>query len=211
MAMTSKAQKKIRSVAAGAVDLYREILGRDFITKTRHDILEKLRDHVGELEPKWVVTDMRNPTTPTEVYEVYGTAGVRYAVVREAAIIVMLHEEACANNLANGTWVRAGASPLAPVLTVVPPPEPSRAAAAESGLEDIVSNLSGAEVRAALALAEAEKEVARRRGAVALERCKVADAEHGLLVAQHALAEAEEVRDLRSAELGEVVRADAKV
>lgn len=200
MAKLEVQEHRVVHVSSRSVGAFREVLGRDWIVKSDRDIRDRLLEDLRALTPKWTVTDIHAPHEPTAVFELAAPGGIRYAVVRDETVITMLSEDQVARNL-KGNWIPAGSTTAA----AAPPPDEA------SDLEAIVSTLSGAEVRAALALAEAEKNVARRRATVAAEQFKVAEMETGLAAAQRELALAEKLRDQRLAELADAVRADAKV
>lgn len=185
-------QRSLR-ITHGAVERYREILGRDHYSSPDRDVMNRIEVAIGEHDPKWEVLDVEYPDMVTHVFELNAIGGVRYAVVRENCVVTMLPETLVQRNLANGRWLKQGApvdepSPLQlapaprPVLVPAAPSTPATPAiAAVPEPEAIDSQLEPEQVRAALALADAEVVVARRRAACAAiaERLTAAQSELG--------------------------------
>lgn len=172
-------QRSLR-VTAAAVERYREILGRDHYASPDRDVMNRIEVAIDEGQPKWEVMDVDYPHVPTHVFELHAIGGLRYAVVRERCVVTMLPEALVQRNLGSGRWLKQGApddepSPLqlapaiAPRPALVPAPVASSPIAAPAIVtpepEAIDSQLEPDQVRAALAFADAEVLVARRRRA----------------------------------------------
>lgn len=178
MGLPRRRQQRLHNASAAACAGYREILGRDYIQHTERELSAKLLGYLEQAEPSMRVTDARNPEEVTEVYEIRTLGGVRFAVVRGRMVVTMLREHAVKTNLCS-TWTRLDVptelvaetlEQVERVLAEPPPPSPIKLVPVEPPAEatapadvPIDTVLGDAEVRAAIRVGEAARDVARRR------------------------------------------------
>jgi hypothetical protein len=168
-------------ISRRAIEVYRDILGRDHYARPDGDISNLIDEKLSELTPKMTVTDVNHADAITTVFELEAPGGVRFAVVRDHCVVTMLTQANVERNLL-GNWVpatpddpderppaRAAAATPRPLAAVPPvpapaPPPPAAPAPPIAPLpdrDDVLTDLSADQVRAAFVIVAAELDIAR--------------------------------------------------